>query len=56
MSTITETQPVAAPGVLEWVPAPESLYRMTIEKYEALVRSGVFTSPPLKAVITPSYA
>jgi len=43
MSTITETQPVAAPGVLEWVPSPESLYRLSIEKYEAMVRSGVFT-------------
>jgi Uma2 family endonuclease len=43
MSTITETQPIAAPRTTEWIPAPESLYRMSIEKYEAMVRSGVFT-------------
>ena len=44
MSTIAPTQPMAMPvdpvnpG---WVPSP--LYRMTVEKYEAMVTSGAFT-------------
>jgi Uma2 family endonuclease len=27
----------------DWLPPPESLYRMSVEKYEAMVASGVFT-------------
>ena len=44
MSTIAPTQPMAMPvdpvhpG---WVPSP--LYRMSLEKYEAMVASGAFT-------------
>jgi len=42
MSTIVE--PGIAPDVLpEWTPSPGSLYRMSIEKYEAMVASGLFT-------------
>ena len=33
---------VQAPD-LGWVPSPQSLYRLRIEQYEALVASGVFT-------------
>jgi Uma2 family endonuclease len=46
MSAITvpaEPPPASAPEVAEWVPAPESLYRMSVEKYEEMVSSGVFT-------------
>jgi Uma2 family endonuclease len=41
MSAFTETQPVATPAVSEWVPSP--LYRLTLEQYEAMVATGVFT-------------
>ena len=37
MSTLSEPQSVDPP----WIPTP--LYRMSVEKYEALVQSGVFT-------------
>jgi Uma2 family endonuclease len=42
MSTIIATQPAesAAP---QWLPAPTSVYRLNVEQYEAMVRSGVFT-------------
>ncbi len=43
MSTIVETQPTAAPAASEWVPSPDSIYRVSIEQYEAMVRSGIFT-------------
>jgi len=42
MSLVTETQPIASPAVSEWVPSP--LYRLTLEQYEAMVASGVFTA------------
>jgi Uma2 family endonuclease len=37
MSTLSSSAPAAA---FEWVPAP--LYRISVEKYEAIVASGVF--------------
>jgi Uma2 family endonuclease len=37
MSTLSSTPPAVAP---EWVPAP--LYRMSLEKYEAMVACGAF--------------
>jgi Uma2 family endonuclease len=43
MSTITETEPVVQTPGLGWVPSPGSLYRLSIEQYEAMVASGVFT-------------
>ncbi len=43
MSTIVETQTIAAPAASDWVPAPDSIYRLSIEQYEAMVRSGIFT-------------
>jgi len=43
MSTIVETQPIAAPAASDWVPLPESIFRVSIEQYEAMVRSGIFT-------------
>ncbi len=39
MSTVSST---VAPPAPEWVPAP--LYRLSLEKYEAMVDSGVFTA------------
>ncbi len=40
MSTITPTQPIASPA-MDWIPSP--LARFTVEQYEAMVDSGVFT-------------
>jgi Uma2 family endonuclease len=43
MSTIVESQ-VTEPQVrTEWFPLPKSVYRLNVEQYEAIVRSGVFT-------------
>jgi Uma2 family endonuclease len=42
MSTITPMQPMATPTDFEWVPSP--LYRLTLEQYEAMVASGVFST------------
>ena len=45
MSTIAPTQPMAMPVDpvdRGWVPSP--LYRMSLEKYEAMVASGAFTA------------
>jgi Uma2 family endonuclease len=44
MSTIAQAAEV--PETLpadDWLPPPESLYRMSVEKYEAMVASGAFT-------------
>src|SRR4051812_6234217 len=41
MSSIAPTQPMASPVDPAWVPS--SLYRMTLEQYEAMVASGAFT-------------
>ena len=43
MSTITSIEPVVQAPELGWVPSPESFYRLSIEQYEAMVASGVFT-------------
>jgi Uma2 family endonuclease len=45
MSTIELTYPMNAPApsaTSAWIPAP--LYRLTLEQYEAMVASGIFTS------------
>jgi Uma2 family endonuclease len=42
MSTVAPTQPAVSPVDPDWVPTP--LYRMTLEKYEALVGSGAFSA------------
>jgi Uma2 family endonuclease len=41
MHTITPTQSIESPGISQWIPSP--LFRLTLEKYEAMVESGVFT-------------
>ncbi len=41
MSTTTLPQVMIPPADLAWIPSP--LYRMTVEKYEAMVASGVFS-------------
>jgi Uma2 family endonuclease len=43
MSTIAPTQPTASRVDPTWSPPPESLYRMSLEHYEAMVASGVFS-------------
>ena len=43
MSTITPIEPNVQAPELGWVPSPGSLYRLSIEQYEAMVASGVFT-------------
>jgi Uma2 family endonuclease len=40
MSTVSTITP---PASLEWDPSPESIYRLTVDQYEAMVASGVFT-------------
>jgi len=42
MSTATLTEPMAVPAGLAWVPTP--LYRLSVEQYEAMVKSGIFTN------------
>jgi hypothetical protein len=43
-STIPPEPVLAVPAdAAEWVPAPESLYRMRVGKFEEMVASGVFT-------------
>ncbi len=45
MSTIAPTHPMTAPAppvAPAWIPSP--LYRMTLEQYEAMVSSGIFTT------------
>ena len=41
VSTVTTTQPIESTNLPEWIPTP--LYRMSLEQYEAMVESGVFT-------------
>jgi Uma2 family endonuclease len=40
MSTVASTMPTALPTEPAWIPS--SLYRMTVEEYEAMVASGAF--------------
>ena len=42
MSTIAETPSLASSGITGWVPSP--LYRMSLEHYEAMIESGVFSA------------
>jgi len=42
MSTTTLPHATIPPADLAWIPTP--LYRMTVEQYEAMVASGVFTT------------
>ncbi len=41
MSMITPTQPIESRNLSEWIPSP--LFRMSLERYEAMVESGLFT-------------
>jgi Uma2 family endonuclease len=41
MSVITPTQPIESLSIPEWIPQP--LFRISLERYEAMVESGVFT-------------
>ena len=41
MSMIAPTPMSESPDLLEWIPTP--LYRMSLERYEAMVESGIFT-------------
>jgi Uma2 family endonuclease len=43
MSTFSSTQPMMVSADLAWAPPAESLYRLSLEQYEAMVASGVFT-------------
>ena len=43
MSTLTSTQPTTSLVDPAWAPPAESLYRMSLEQYEAMVASGVFS-------------
>jgi Uma2 family endonuclease len=40
MSTITPTGPLTAPAISNWLPSPTSIYRITVDEYEAMVDSG----------------
>ena len=42
MSTITLPPPVDTPTDLGWVPSP--IHRISLEQYEAMVESGIFTA------------
>lgn len=42
MSVMT-TEAIVPEALPEWTPTPTSLYRMSVEKYESMVASGVFT-------------
>jgi Uma2 family endonuclease len=43
MATITPTEPVTSPSRAEWIPSPRSLYRLSLEQYEAMVAAGIFS-------------
>ena len=43
MSAFTATEPLAPPPSWDWAPPPRSIYRLTVDQYEAMVSSGVFT-------------
>jgi Uma2 family endonuclease len=42
MSTITPTDLSGPPPCWDWAPPPRSIYRLTVDQYEAMVSSGVF--------------
>jgi Uma2 family endonuclease len=41
MSTLIPVQSLESPAISDWIPSP--LYRMSLEKYEAMVESGAFS-------------
>ena len=43
MATLTPTEPVTSPSQTEWIPSPQSLYRLSLQQYEAMVAAGIFT-------------
>ena len=43
MSAFTATEPLGTPPSWDWAPPPRSIYRLTVDQYEAMVSSGVFT-------------
>jgi hypothetical protein len=43
MSTIIETQLTERAAVTAWLPPPGSVYRLSVDQYEAIVCTGVFT-------------
>jgi hypothetical protein len=43
MSTIVDAQETESALVTEWLLPPGSVYRLSVEQYEAMVLSGVFT-------------
>jgi Uma2 family endonuclease len=43
MSTTTPIESMVQAPDLGWIPSPASLYRLSVEQYEAMVASGVFT-------------
>ena len=43
MSTIVEAQETDSALVTQWLPPPGSVYRLSVEQYQAMVRSGVVT-------------
>jgi hypothetical protein len=43
MPTIIDSPTTESALVTEWLPPPRSVYRLSVEQYEAMVISGVFT-------------
>lgn len=41
MSTVTPMRSVESPEIADWIPSP--LFRMTLEQYETMVKSGAFS-------------
>ena len=42
MSTTASTGPLTSPTISDWLPSPTSIYRLTVDEYEAMVVSGHF--------------
>jgi Uma2 family endonuclease len=43
MSSIIPTEFPDTPEAWEWAPPPRSIYRLTVDQYEAMVSSGIFS-------------
>ena len=39
MSTSASTGPLTSPTISDWLPSPTSIYRLTVDEYEAMVAS-----------------
>jgi hypothetical protein len=39
----TSSTTIAPPASTGWDPSPETIYRLSVEQYEAMVAAGVFT-------------